>query len=56
VRESGWLRFIEDEDSVPVIRHRLPPTFRNQVPSTRVDEVRVHLLYIVGNSVTNALT
>ncbi len=44
VRESGWLSRIEDEDSVPLIRHRLPPSFGNQAPSIRVDQVQVHPL------------
>jgi len=55
VRENGWLSLIEDEDSVPVIHHRLPPPFGNQAPSIRVDQVQVHPLWFVRNRVTNLL-
>ena len=55
VRENGWLGLIEDEDSVPVIRHRLPPRFGNQAPSIRVDHVQVHPPWLVRNRVTDLL-
>jgi len=55
VRENGWLSLIENEDSIPVIRHRLPPTSGNRVPSIRIDQVQVHPLWFVRNRVTNLL-
>jgi len=55
VRENGWLGLIEDEDSVPVIRHRLPPRFGNRAPSIRVDQVQVHPFWLVRNRVTDLL-
>ena len=56
MRENGWLSYIKDEESVPAIRHRLPPTFGYQAPSTRVDQVKVHPLQLVRNRVTDALS
>ena len=57
MRENGWLSYIEDEDSVPVIRHRLPPTstFGNQAPSARVDRVQAHPRQFVEDYIADAL-
>ena len=55
VRRNGWLSHIEDEDSVPMIRHRLLPTFGNQAPSICVDKAQVRPVYFVRNCVTDVL-